>query len=240
MLRPSVVLWFVLLVFATCNSGFCENVPSCYQSSFAPAQPCATSQPAPPPPITRTVQVDVPVPCPRPLCAPQACPPSPCGPTACPPACPTQPVQVRIDVRVRPEPCGAQRPDQNVCLDFGPLGPVIGIAAATMAIPIRLLETLFPGPGWRRLPQAVCGPYGAPPYSPCVPSMPIPAYQKCVPLPTCGPPIQPVYLQRPQAAACSPGSGQHRPLLRPTTDLGNGAVSGGLSSRPVSRGGMGQ
>jgi hypothetical protein len=214
-MRLCAIFCLVFLVFTTADPCFCQTVAGCYPQCVPPVQPCPVSRPAPPPPITRTVQVDVPLPCaPAPCGPPMACPPQACAPPMCPLPCPTRPVQVKIDVRVRPEPCGQQRPDQDICRDYGALAPLIGVTAAIMSAPIRLLERMFPGPCLRRPPQSPCGPYGAPPHwgfppappagfvpgcpmpscAPvplCEPPMPVPAYQKCVPRPACGAVMQP-------------------------------------------------
>jgi hypothetical protein len=225
MLRCSVWLWCAFLVIVTCGSGLCQGIPGCLPPFIPSPQSCAVSSPAPPPPITRTVQVDVPVPCSPVCCGPvMPCQPNPCAPPVCAPPCPTQPVQVRVDVRVRPEACVQQRPDQNVCRDYGALGPIIGMSAAIMSAPIRLLERMLPGPKRCRPPQAPCGPYvdrplhgylsvpnlGFAPVSPvpcnasaapCVQPMPSPAYQKCVPRPACGPMMHPAYPHLPGSFA---------------------------------------
>jgi hypothetical protein len=180
-------------MFANIAPAICQGIPGCFPPSFPAVKPCV--QPRHEPPISRTVQVDVPVPC-GPVYCGQAmpCAPNPCGPPVCTPAPPTRPVQVRVDVRVRPEACGQQQPDQNVCRDYGALAPVLGMTAAIMAAPIRLLERMFPGPSLCRPHQPTCGPLMRLPYpgyqpvppAKCIPScprppIPVPAYQKCVP-----------------------------------------------------------
>jgi hypothetical protein len=201
MFRCAAIFGLVILFLASVVPGMCQGIPGCYPPPYPAIRPYA---PPSPPPVTRTVQVDVPVPCGPVSCdAPMSCPQNPCAPRVYPPPQP-QPVQVRVDIRVRPEPCGQQRPDQSVCRDYGALGPIIGMTAAIMSAPIRLLERMFPGPRWPRPPQGPLGPQGAPPHwghplapparfvsgcpmPACAPvpvcesPTPVPAYQKCVP-----------------------------------------------------------
>jgi hypothetical protein len=168
-----------------CYPGFCRTLPNC--------RPMPTVEP-----IRRTVQVDVPVPC-----TPLVCPPrvvcsrrGSMQPMACrrnssyQPPCHTQPVQVRIDVRVRPEPCGQAQPCRRECRNFGGLGPVIAKAAAALTLPIRVLEGVFPGRHHCAAPGSWHGPA---PY-------PHPAFQRFGP--GCPPPVS-----RPGAFHPGPAAG---------------------------------
>jgi hypothetical protein len=150
MIRPSVFCLLVFLMVATCNSGFCQNVPGCFQPSFGPP-PCPASRPPSPPPISRTVQVDVPVPCTPVSCGPPVpCPSNPCAPPVCAPRCPTQPVQVRVDVRVRqeaPKPCVPQ----TFCCENPPvLEPIFyraaGLVESLLVAPLVLGERFMGHP----------------------------------------------------------------------------------------------
>jgi hypothetical protein len=188
-----------LVLFAISSSGFCQGIPGCYPPRVPNVQPCPTSRPASPPPISRTVQVDVPLPCAPVCCGPQmSCPPNPCGPPVCAPRCPAQPVQVRVDVRVRPE---APKPcvPQTFCCENPPIfepffcraaGLIqslivapLGIGERFMGHPVPLpLPVPTPVPCWRQ-PVAMCSPcLQAPPVTKCMPS--------CPPV-MCGPPAPP-------------------------------------------------
>lgn len=202
MSRLFMVFGLAVLIFATNSVGFCQVIAGCYPPAQIAVRPNHASLPAPP--VIRTVQVDVPVPCVPVSCRPpMPCPSYPCAPPVCAPPPATETVQVRVEVRVRPEPCGQQTPDRQACRDYGALGPVIGMTAAIMSAPIRLLERMFPPLGWCAPPKPPCGPLGAPPHRGCPPApharfapgcptparapvpgcgppMPVPAYQKCV------------------------------------------------------------
>jgi len=107
-----IAIFFLVFIasLSTGVAGFCQGIPGCYPQPLPAMKPCAPNRPAP---ISRTVQVEVPVPCAPTACGgPMLCPPQPCGQPACAPPSPTQPVQVRVDVVVRPEapkPCVPQR-----------------------------------------------------------------------------------------------------------------------------------
>jgi hypothetical protein len=189
MSRLTVFLGVIAILVGMSVPAASQGIPECYPACYPPTKNCNNQQPARP--ITRTVQVDVPVPCCPPMgCAPVTGCPAPCGPMPCPPACPTQPGNVKGDVRIRPESACAQPPQNNECWDPGPLGPVIGLLAATMAAPIQALDTLFPGPARFRRPCGPAGPGCPPPYPPqCGPCPVVPAslvYPNCVPQVPCG------------------------------------------------------
>jgi hypothetical protein len=191
MLRHSVWLWCLFLVFVTCGSGLCQGIPGCLPPFIPAPQSCAVSRPAPPPPITRTVQVDVPVPCapspcgPTNICAPSPCAPPVCQPPLCAPPQPTRPVQVRVDVVVRPEapkPCVPQR----FCCENPPVFEPFFCGAA------RLIQSLIVAPlgiGERLM--------GHPVPVPLPPATPIPCWRMCAP-------TSPVCVQPPPASQCMP------------------------------------
>lgn len=176
------IVVFLALVLGNGMPAWGQSVPGCYPR-FCPLPPAMLGK-AQGEPIRRTVQVDVPIPC-----TPMACPPGgayqpPAGiPTrACqlnlcyPPLSPTRPIEVNIDVRVRPEPCRPPEPARPARRDFGALGPIIGMAAATLTVPIRLLESVFPGWDRCRVPDlwhghSACPP---PPLVQFVPPAPLP------------------------------------------------------------------
>jgi hypothetical protein len=168
MMRITIFFGLFIMLLATSGPALSQGIPACYPGPLPAFSQCGPSRPAPP--ISRTVQVDVPVPCPPVSCGPpMPRPPYPCAPPVCaPPPCPTRPVQVRVDVVVRPEPCGQARLDGKECLDPGPLGPVLCGLAQILVAPIRALERCLPGPG--RCPQQdpwcssgpVCPPQGGP------------------------------------------------------------------------------
>jgi len=197
MSRLLPVFGLVIVVLAPCAESFGQNIPACYPSPFPAVRSRDMGRSAPP--IGRTVQVDVPVPCAPVGCGPvMPYPAHPCCPPVCAP--PTRPVQVRVDVRVQPEPYGQQPPDDRVCRDYGGLGPVIGLAAATLALPIQILEGIVP-PACRPAagvcgPPYFCYPAQAPVY---MPPTPVRAHQKGVPRPACRPVMQPYSPQ------CVPG-----------------------------------
>lgn len=230
MLRLAAFVGFVLFSLTSSGSGLCQGIPGGYPVSRPVGNRCDT-RPAVEP-ITRTVQVDVPVPCPPPTrCVPVgACSPYPCCPSPCPPPCPTRPVQVRIDVRVRPEPCCGLQAEPKAHPD--PLQPVLGLVAATMAVPIRVLETLFPPPVRCNPPRPECGPlpyathlgYPPPATPPFAPGLSMPsAYpaSSCPPAESLPPPppargscMQPAQCGRDQAAPY-PERASHGPINRP-------------------------
>ncbi len=100
-----VVVFFFFVTSTGCLS---QTIPGHNLPPFNTGPQCPTNLSAPP--ISpRTVQVDVPVPCAPAACGPVMLnSPNPCGPLVCAPPRPIQPVQVRVDVVVRPEspkPC---------------------------------------------------------------------------------------------------------------------------------------
>jgi hypothetical protein len=102
MLHLAVLFGSLLFLLANTGEAFCQTVPAC-RPTFPPLCNRLDSRAAAAA-VTRTVQVDVPVPCPaNRSAAPVMLPPQPGRGPVCSPPCPTQPVQVRIDVRVRPE-----------------------------------------------------------------------------------------------------------------------------------------
>jgi len=188
MMRIIIFIGFFIILLTTSVPALCQPIAGCYPPPFPAAQRCAGSTPAPP--ITRSVQVDVPVPC----------SPAGCVPPACAPPCPTMPVQVRVDVVVRPEvpkPC----PPQRFCCENPPVFEPIfcqaaGLVQSLIAAPLFLGERFMahpvpmplsapcPVPCWR-LPAVTCLPCLQPP----------PATQRIAPYPTpvrCAPPVPPV------------------------------------------------
>jgi hypothetical protein len=168
-MRFCAIFGIAFLVLATCNSGFCQGVPRCYPACVPNAQPCPINRPAPTPPITRTIQVDVPVPC-----APVSCGRAmTCQPYPCALACPPQPVNVKVEMIVRPEvpqPC----PPQTLCCENPPVfEPIFCQAAALLqsliVAPLAMGEMFMghpvpsplpvpcPMPCWRQ-PAAMCPP----------------------------------------------------------------------------------
>ena len=156
-------------------------------------------QPPRPRPVVRTVQVDVPAPCclPAPVCSPYPR----CAPP-CPPPCPTRPVNVRVDVVVRPEnkkPCCPQR----YCCENPPVFEPIFYHAAWMiqslvAAPLGLGERML-GHGAIRQP---CPPPIPVPCVPCrVAPCPRPAQMCQPPSPQCMSRCQPVVRCAPAAPA---------------------------------------
>ncbi len=214
MLRSIMWLSLALCLPALSGTAFAQGVPAgC--GPFPWTDSCCPPPPAPP--IRRTVQVDVPIPsAPAPACLPTGVCPTTCYPPPCAPPCPTRPVEVKVDVRVRPVPCGAQPPDSQLCGD--PLRPLFGIVAATMAAPIRILQCVLPPPPIPRLPLGCMAPSpgcfspGCPPMSVscCAPPAPPP----CKVRPTCAPAS---YANAPACSPALPGNfpyQQGRPALR--------------------------
>lgn len=150
---PFCGLLFVLTTGVSC---FGQAMPPWHQRPCPPMQPWTLSpRPAA---VVRTVQVDVPAPCPQPWNAMRHGDPRRYGPPACAPQCPTRPVDVRVEVRVRPEPCGSRRPNGQECRDLGALRPLVNIFGAAMAAPIRFLESISPLPARCHMPRPVCCP----------------------------------------------------------------------------------
>lgn len=174
---------------------------ACKFNGSCPQQPVAR-------PVSRTVEVNVPVPCPPPApcmavtaCAPSPCyPPVSCYPQPCQPPCPTRPVNVRVDVVVRPEspkPCVPQR----YCCENPPVFEPIFYHAAWMlrsivCAPLGLGECML-GHGAIR--------------QPCPPPIPVACVPRPIaycppPLTMCGPAV-PQSMARPpvaQATSCPP------------------------------------
>jgi hypothetical protein len=176
-------VWFGVVVCITgiTGTGLCQVGPQCYPGSHPGHD--RFCQPQAPRPVTRSVQVEVPVPC-----APQPCMPSPtCAPyPCCPPPCPTKPVQVRVDVVVKPEnpkPCVPQR----FCCENPPVFEPIFYHAAWM------LKSIFTAP--LGLGESMLG-HGSI-RQPCPPPIPI----ACVP--------GQVAPCRPPAYGCTPPPVQH-------------------------------
>ncbi len=222
-MRCFVLSCALILVVATCGACFGQGAPGCYPATYPAFQRCCPCpQEAP---ITRRVEVEVPVPCAPVMCAPPTvcAPPNMCipaGPYPCcrpcpaPPTCEPRPVRIKIDVRVRPEMCGAMPPPQQECLDLGPLRPVVGLLAATMAAPVQILESMFPGSVscapikiFRALPQFASG---------C--TMPSVYPVSCGPPPCAYPPITkcapPYAYGCIQGTTCPPQRVAHRPIYR--------------------------
>jgi len=237
-----IAIFFLVFIasLSTGVAGFCQGVPGCYPQPLPAMKPCAPNRPAP---ISRTVQVEVPVPCAPTACGgPMLCPPQPCGQPACAPPSPTRPVQVRVDVVVRPEPCARRPPVPEGCLDLGPMAPLVGLVAGIMAVPIRILETVFPGSG-------PCTPSGlklGPPPKGCFTGYPLPARAQLAPgaamfvrdpaswgpttsaTPPCGPSQRHI------------GSAQRaslHPVCRPFPRAQREGIHGRYGSQPLFRGG---
>jgi hypothetical protein len=213
MLRLFTFCGLVGLFFLTSAVGLCQGVPGFYPQPFPAVKPCVPSHPTPP--ISRTVQVDVPVPCPPVGCRPpMPCPPNLCGPPVCAPPPPTRPVQVNVDVRVRPEapkPCAPER----FCCENPPIFEPIfyqaaGLVQSLIAAPLALGERFMghpvpsplpaptPIPCWR-MPAAGCAPpLQPPPVTQCMPP--------CPPV-RCEPPGPPVKVR----PSCFPASARKYP-----------------------------
>ena len=131
MMRITLFFSLIVMMLATSVPALCQGIPGSYPPPLPSANPCVTGRPAPP--IARTVQVDVPVPC----------PPVSCGPPPCAPPCPTQPVQVRVDVVVRPE-APKSCPPQRFCCENPPIfEPIFCQAAGLVEVLDR--RAAFPG-----------------------------------------------------------------------------------------------
>jgi hypothetical protein len=168
MLRYTGLCTFVIFL-ATSVSGICQGIPAWYRTPCPPPKPCVSSPP--PTRFSRTVQVDVPAPCPPRFCGPAACYGNQFGPPSCRPPCPTRPVNVRVDVVVRPEvkkPCVPQR----FCCENPPVFEPFFCRAAWMLrsailAPLGLGEGIL-GHGFPRVPcppptPIACPPCQAPP-----------------------------------------------------------------------------
>jgi hypothetical protein len=204
MYRLAVLFGVVILSFSAILPGFCQGIPGCYPQTFPSINSCVPTRPAPP--LSRTVQVDVPV---------------PCAPQACAPLQPTRPVQVRVDVVVRPEkpqPCVPQR----FCCENPPIFEPFFCQGARMiqsllALPLCIgerlmghpvpapLPTATPIPCWRMCAQTgpVC--VQPPPASQCMPP--------CPPV-RCAPPGVPVKARQVRIPVSAPTYPPNRPFPR--------------------------
>ena len=218
MMRITIFFSLFIMLLATSGPVLCQGVPGCYPVSYPVANRCDTRPPVPP--ITRTVQVDVPVPCP-PLagCMPvSASSPHPCSPSPCPPPCPTRPVQVRVDVVVRPDapkPCAPQ----SFCCENPPVFEPIfyqaaGLVQSLIAAPLALGEMFMAHPVPMPMPVPSPMPCWRPPAAmrpPCF--QPPPATQCMAPSPPqarCSLPGPPAKVKAPPACGPSP-AWTHRP-----------------------------
>jgi hypothetical protein len=182
----------LVLILASALSGICQCVQApCPMGCYQP-KPCVV-RPSPPP-MVRTVQVNVPVPCPTPTCGmPRRCPPHPCAPPVLAPTCPTRPVNVRVEVRVRPEAPKPCIPKRYCCMNPPVFEPIFCQAArmvrSMMVAPLRIGEGIL-GHGVRRPPCSPPIPIDCPscPVAPC-PQL----VRSCGPIPyQCIPPCPPV------------------------------------------------
>jgi hypothetical protein len=204
MFRSAVFCGLAVLFFTSVLPGMCQGIPGCYPSPYPAVKPCT---PPSPPPISRTVRVDVPVPCGPVVCgAPMPCPPNPCAPRVCPPPRP-QPVQVRVDVVVRPETPKPCTPPQTFCCENPPVFEpffcqAAGLVQSLIAAPLGLGERFMghPVPSPLPIPQPMacwrmpCA-TGTPCYQPpCVPQRmmtcapqgpPVKTRPVCAPIPAC-------------------------------------------------------
>ena len=180
MMRITVCSVLIVLLLASVPA-LSQGVPGCYPSPLPSVNRCLPSRPAPP--IARTVRVDVPVPCAPVVCGPALpCPQHPCARPVCAPPPPTRPVQVRVDVVVRPE-APKLCPPQRFCCENPPVFEPIfcqaaGLAKSLIAAPLflgeRLLGHCVPVP-MPALPSDACWhmpPPMCPPPAPCGPGRP--------------------------------------------------------------------
>lgn len=239
MLRLCTVLGLALLILGPSATVFCQVIPGCHPVPYQTPKPCAQSRPAPT--IARTVQVDVPVPCARVACFPvNHYAPISCSPPVCSQPPSTRPVQVRVEIRVRPEPCGPKPQDTRLCAD--PLRPVFGLVAATMAVPIRILEGMLPLPHRCAPLMPVCGnvfpPLCAAPAPICGPAMPAPAYRKCAPRSAHTASIH-RQSRRPVAGPTAPtGYTRLMPIQRPIADPEDAPLTGTMAGASSFKGGV--
>jgi len=156
----------LLLGFSVTAQG--QGVPGCHPALCPPPLKCVPTPRVEP--IRRTVQVDVPVPC-----APSFCRPNTCGPQPCLPGNPTQPVQVRVDVVVRPEAPKPCPPAKVVCENPPIFEPFVYHAARSIqslfVVPLLIGETLFGHCTHERAPRLPCPPYFGPPAPSQLPPM---------------------------------------------------------------------
>ena len=210
MMHITIFVSLFIMLLATSGPALCQGFPACYPAPVPAYSQCGPSRSVPP--ITRTVQVEVPVPCPPMACGPpMPCPPSPCTPPACLPPRPTQPVQVRVDLVVRPE---APKPcvPQTFCCENPPFFEPIfyraaGLVQSLIAAPLAMGERFMghpvplplpvptPMPCWR-MQAAGCTPCPQPPpMTQC--------FQPCPPQVVCAPPGPPAKV-RPSCVPVSP------------------------------------
>jgi hypothetical protein len=153
MAHRALLLSFVLIL-AGAVSGICQCIQAPYPATCHQPKPCVV-KPSPPP-IVRTVQVNVPVPYPPPTCGmPLRCPPHPCAPPVLAPPCPTRPVNVRVEVRVRPEAPKPCVPKRYCCMNPPVFEPFFcraaGMLGSILAAPLCIGER-FLGHGTARPP----------------------------------------------------------------------------------------
>jgi hypothetical protein len=192
MMRIVLIFSLFVMAFVSSSAALCQGIPGCFPPPVSSAQPCNGSRPEPP--ITRTVQVDLPIPCPAVLCGPPMVrPPYPCAQPCCaPPPCPTRPVQVRVDVVVRPE---APKPcvPQTFCCENPPVFEPIfcqaaGLVRSLIAAPLAMGERLMGHPVPSPLPVPTPMPCWRMPVPSCAPCLqPPPATRRMAP---CPPPVR--------------------------------------------------
>jgi hypothetical protein len=217
MSRMSVWLGVVGLLLASSAVGLCQVPQPAFPGYPVGVNPC---KPQPrPEPVTSTVQVNVPLP-PNP-CAP------PCGHPGqrCGFGCafqPSQPVNVKVEVVVRPE---APKPcvPQTFCCENPPVFEPIfcqaaGLVQSLIAAPLALGEMFMahpvpmplpvptPVPCWR-IPVATCSPCCQPPSATGCMEPPYPPQVRCAPP---GPPSQ-----AKSHPVCGPGTARMLPLSGP-------------------------
>jgi hypothetical protein len=217
MLRLQVSSGVVVLFLAFAAPGECQVAQPWLQRSHSESHAFCQPQPPRPRPVSRTVQVDVPVPSAPVSCmAVPACAPHPCCPPPYPSLCRSKPVQVRVDVVVKPEPPKPCVP-QRYCCENPPIFEPIFYHAAWMlqsivAAPLGLGEcTLGHGMIRQTLPPPIpvaCVPC---PVVPCQPPQPM-----CQPLvPQCRSNCQPVVKCALPAARAQPVSSRPQQKYAP-------------------------
>jgi hypothetical protein len=222
MVRLALAFCFLVVFFASVVPGLSLGFPAAsYSSCFPAVQPCAPIRPAPP--VVQTMQVDVPVPCPPVGCgAPLPCQQRLCGPFACSPPLPTRPVQVRLDVVVRPErpnPCAPQSGPQRFCCENPPIFEPIfyqaaGLVQSLIAAPLALGERFMAHPVPMPMPAPTpvpCWRMPAPPCPPCFQTLPsTQCMAPCSPPLRCrpqGPPVKARPLYGPVPSRTHPQNG---------------------------------
>ncbi|AFM23450.1 hypothetical protein Desti_0724 [Desulfomonile tiedjei DSM 6799] len=217
MYRLAVLFGIVILSFASIAPGFCQGIPGRYPQPFPTINSCVPSRPAPS--VSRTIQVDVPVPCAPLPCGPtMACPLNPCGPPVCgaPPCAPSQPVQVRVDVVVRPENPQLCVP-QRFCCENPPIFEpffckAAGLIQSLIVAPLSIGERFMGHPVPAPLPPATPIPCCHMPVAKC--PQPQAATQCMLP---CPPPISYASpgLQAKVKPSCKPMPAQGYPSCSP-------------------------